>query len=51
VEAQVRLAAAIGQKQQEQRQKWKAGEITEQEYKQWLKTAAEDLHQKLNPAP
>ena len=49
VVAQVKLAVAVLQTQREMRQKWKAGEITEQDYKQWLQKQAEELHQKGQP--
>jgi hypothetical protein len=48
VVVQLKLYKAIGQKQREERQKWKAGEITEQDYKQWLLKQAQDLYQTEN---
>ena len=50
VVAALRLYKAIGQKQQEMRKKWKAGEISEQDHKEWLKAEAEKLHAEEKPA-
>lgn len=51
VVAQLKLVVAVRQQQREMRQKWKAGEITEQDYRQWLLKQAQDLYQKENPSP
>ena len=50
VVAQLKLLVAVDQQQREMRRKWKAGEITEQDYKQWLQQKAQELYQKENSA-
>jgi hypothetical protein len=51
VVAQLKLVVAVRHQMREMRQKWKTGQITEQDYKQWLQQKAQELYQKENPSP